>query len=448
MQPTHVPFAPVEPKSRLDNIDFARGMALLGIFFVNSTFFFQPLGAQQSAASILKLTGIDFACSFAIYILCQLKFISLFSLLFGYGLSGQFERIVADDAGSTLWFGFCRLAALAMFGLLHAIFLWYGDILFFYAILGGFLLVARFCSTRVLLLIACLLLGLNVLIRLGIESAQVAFADQIAQSTEAAAKGDSQLRGFEAVRRSGNPSSITWMTAETMAYQQGPWGDAMLFRVISWLAGLFTMLIAVSPQILGMFFLGAVLWRWKFFEPQQWNLRLRTCLTCLPLGLLLQGSEGAIMLLYPQDKILLAVGGVLQQSSLFFLPLGYLATFAVIAECLPSLLIRPICNAGRMSLSVYLSETVITTGISYHWGLGWFGTLSTSQQTLTVFLIWLSLLAVATLWLQFFSQGPMEWLWRKMAYKSRKNRNLTQESENVSRMRLASDRSEPDEPSR
>jgi uncharacterized protein len=75
-----------------------------------------------------------------------------------------------------------------------------------------------------------------------------------------------------------------------------------------------------------------------------------------------------------------------------------------------------VASAGRMALTVYLSQTVIATFLSYHWGLGWFGLLSPWQLLVLALLIWSALVLFSRLWLCIFEQGPMEWLWRKLEY--------------------------------
>ena len=63
---------------------------------------------------------------------CELKFISLFSLLFGMGLVVQVTRAKTKGRSFTMYY-LRRTAILAIFGLAHGLLLWYGDILFLYA---------------------------------------------------------------------------------------------------------------------------------------------------------------------------------------------------------------------------------------------------------------------------------------------------------------------------
>ena len=104
-------------------------------------------------------------------VLFQGKFISLFSILFGAGLALQMARAdavasAARAAGirarSTACLILRRLGILALVGITHAWFVWYGDILFFYGMLGGLLIPARLLTARTLLILAIVLASLSV----------------------------------------------------------------------------------------------------------------------------------------------------------------------------------------------------------------------------------------------------------------------------------------------
>jgi uncharacterized protein len=66
--------------------------------------------------------------------------------------------------------------------------------------------------------------------------------------------------------------------------------------------------------------------------------------------------------------------------------------------------------AGKMSLTIYISQSVITAWIFSSWGLGLFQELQTWQVLILAIGIWLLLANLATIWLSKFSQGPLEQL--------------------------------------
>jgi uncharacterized protein len=394
-------------------------VALLGILFVNAASFFGPFASLMAPSVYAEYSGADRVAALLVLSLFATKFISIFSMLFGYGLTGQIER-AAERGGSPVGFTLRRLAALALFGAAHALLLWYGDILFIYALIGVWMLVTRYLSARWLIVVAVALLLFAVTLRGGLLFLQTTFGAAGGRPPAAAVAAPAP-RGFDAMAKAHfNPASPVWVEAETAAFRDGPFRDAFAFRLVAWLFVLVATAVLAGWQVLGMFFLGAALYRLRFFHPDRAWLRRRVLLICLPLG---AAFEGAAAYVYwtspPNDFRAWGAAGVVQQAGLLFLPLGYLAAFALVADALPAVVRAPVSNAGRMSLSVYMGETVIATALSYWWGLRWFGQVGPAAQVGIALAIWAALAALNTVWLAYFSQGPMEWLWRRLAYSRR-----------------------------
>jgi uncharacterized protein len=402
--------APTTKADRLASIDFARGMALLGILLVNAAALFGPIAALAEPTYFARQPAADRVAALGVLALCQGKFVSIFSLLFGYGLLGQLEK--ANAAGrSAAGFAFRRLAPLAVFGLIHALAIWYGDILFFYATMGFWLLLARRASARVLLIVGGCLVVFAVL---------VAAALGVLDRPEAAnlSPADGQARGaLELLNDALGPEAPAWVASEIAAYRDGPWSRAQGFRTIEWLFNGLVMVVFLGWLALGMFFIGGALWRVRFFAPEQERLRRRVVWVCLPIGLTIEAIAIVILWPYPPaNRRAWVIGQAIQEVGVLFLPLGYLAGFALLAERLPGWLRDPVASAGRMSLTVYLLESILATALAYHWGLRLFGRFGAAVQVPLALAIWLLLVAASHLWLRNFRQGPMEWLWRRLEY--------------------------------
>ncbi|MFO0842690.1 MAG: DUF418 domain-containing protein [Gemmataceae bacterium] len=407
-------FGPVAKVDRLVNLDFTRGMALLGILLVNATVFFGPLAALTDPSYHAALSPADRVTSLVGLTLWQGKFMTIFSMLFGYGLLGQFER--ADAAGrGAVGFAFRRLLPLMLFGLIHGLAVWFGDILFFYSVMGFWLLLARRARARTLVAVGLALVLFSVALAVGLAGLGTLAVGAAAERPRAP---DTGLRGWSAVEASrGDPTSPAWIAGETAAYRDGPWADAQVFRTLEWVANVVFMLLCFGWLSLGMMFLGGALWRVKFFAPEQRRLRLRVLAVCLPTGLAIEAIAAWLLWPYPPPNPRdMLVGQVMQEAGLLFLPLGYLALFAVLGETLPDWLRGPVASAGRMSLTVYLSESFVATALAYHWGFRLFGRVGAFHQALVALAIWLTLVVLSHLWLQRFRQGPMEWLWRRLEY--------------------------------
>jgi uncharacterized membrane protein YeiB len=167
---------PVKPQSRLEFVDILRGFALIGVLTANLASF---SGYSLNPAAYTDF--LDVAILVAIQFFVRAKFYSLFSFLFGWGLSVQMQRASARGIRFVPLFA-RRMAILLAFGLIHGLLIWSGDILTLYAILGFALLLFRKRSERSLLAAAVLFLLLTVILTLPGETMD-AFRSWYAQIT-------------------------------------------------------------------------------------------------------------------------------------------------------------------------------------------------------------------------------------------------------------------------
>lgn len=153
--------APTLAEQRIEALDVVRGFALLGIFLMNIEFF------NRETLSIghgmpLGLSGIDWWAAWFVAYFVQGKFWTIFSLLFGMGFAVMLTR--AEQAGRGFIAPYLRrLVGLAVFGALHFIFLWSGDILFSYAVGAVGLLVLLYGTWKPILLALLVLIGIGLI---------------------------------------------------------------------------------------------------------------------------------------------------------------------------------------------------------------------------------------------------------------------------------------------
>jgi uncharacterized protein len=135
---------PIDNKSRILVMDLLRGFALIGILFMNIEWFNRPISDLFSFD--FQLTGLDWAASWLVKVFIEGKFYRIFSLLFGMGFAVMLLKAQKAEKPLAAWFS-RRMLALFIFGMLHLIFLWNGDILHDYA-LGGILLLGFVLGLR------------------------------------------------------------------------------------------------------------------------------------------------------------------------------------------------------------------------------------------------------------------------------------------------------------
>ena len=157
--PEPVAWASTAPQERIEALDVVRGFALLGIFLMNIEYFNRSTSGIGEGMP-LGLTGLDWWASWFIAYFVQGKFWTIFSLLFGMGFAVMLTR--AQQAERDFIAPYLRrILGLAVFGALHYIFLWSGDILFSYAMAAGALLVLLYGQWRPILLAVLLLVAVG-----------------------------------------------------------------------------------------------------------------------------------------------------------------------------------------------------------------------------------------------------------------------------------------------
>jgi len=417
--------APIAPAQRLQSLDVLRGAALLGIFMVNMPFFAMPFMLAMYDPSLADGALSEQLSHAFVKTFFEYKFISLFSLLFGAGFIMQVSR--ADAAGGNYLPKYLRrTAALFMIGLIHALLLWYGDILLIYSVTGLLLLLAARQSARTLLILSVVTLAISAALVTGWAAVQyLAIHFQGTEQAEAHAAAEAAIAAGEApvglealLKAQFDPANPYWQHAELRAYRDGPISDALSFRAVSYAWNLLFTVFGYGWHVLSMFLLGAALMKWNFFSPACRTCHRRCLFVALPIGLLLEGVPAAAILM-GADPLSLPMLFLtpLREFSSVLLMLGYVGALCLLVHshrC--TAITRPIAATGRMALSVYLAETIIATSLMYWWGLAWFGSLSRLELIGLVFAIYALLVVASVLWLRAFRFGPMEWLWRSATY--------------------------------
>ena len=401
---------PLTASERITSIDVLRGVALLGIVIVNAAYFGLPLAAESGGA-INSGVLVDRITAVVVVVLAEAKFISIFSILFGFGLAMQRSRRLATNTGFAA-FGIRRMVLLGVFGLLHVFTLWFGDVLFIYASVG-------------LLLIP--MLGLAIPIRLGIAALMICWAcvfngllallgllESPVQDPSTMTDG---FRGLDAILAAqGDPSQQVWIDAEVIASREGPFLDALAFRVSTWLFGQVFSFFGFAWHILGMALIGSWMHDRGFFTAGGRGLRRRLMLTVLPGGLLLSIAGGMVFWTEGKNSMPGSVAAMTQNLAAALMAVGLVSMISLLVDAGRMPLSRIFATVGKMSLTAYLLESLIFTGLMLHWGLGWFDQISRTGLVGLAFLVYVATAVFCLAWSRRFKMGPMEWIWRQGTY--------------------------------
>ena len=387
---------------RIDLIDALRALALIGILQVNiQTFVWGP--GDQLGYFIDPPRAVDTAVYLLVGTLVSTKFISLFAFLFGVGFSLQMKKLRrmtgSPFAAQAVYRR--RLVFLLLVGVLHGCLLYYGDVLTVYAIAGFVLVLYASARPRKLASAA--------------RAWWLAFA---ALTVFWMAIGELERRLVP------SNADIRLIPAELLDHFAlgvgGSWIEQLGPRIEDYLSLLSNVLLTGFPFIVGLFLLGALAGRLGWLTrperyPRLWRAATWIGLAALPFAAVAAWLNYRSTLTTPGDIRAVAYGLASFGSGLACL---YVALI-VRARDMPSVraAIRWLAPAGRMPLTNYLMQSVISGVLLTGWGFGLAARLRHAELALLALGIALAQIAASRWWIARFGQGPVEALWRQATYR-------------------------------
>ena len=392
--------SPVAPGERIDVLDALRGAALFGIIAANMRGFSGPLAAYFNHTLMWTDTTSRVAQAF-VNLFIQGKFITLFAFMFGIGFAIQMER--ADRRGTTSRIFYVRrLAVLLLFGIVHFVFVWWGDILAPYALMGFLLLLFRNRAQKAILRWSAALYAWPILL------SALLFV----------------LHAAGVPIPSPPPTTPAELQRIIGVYGTGSYPEIVAQNIKEWPFMAFGF-IFFYPRILGIFLFGLWVWREGIIRdlPSRTDLLRRCQKHGLWVALLCNSIVvGLIEAFHPDPMAPSALGLMIGLAASIGLPAGslfYASTLALLWQTVqwrPRL--RPFAAVGRMALSNYLLQSAVCTTLYYSWGFGLYGRVGPLLGFVPTIAIYSAQVVLSVWWLRRFSTGPMEWLWRRLTYGS------------------------------
>ncbi|MEQ9009132.1 MAG: DUF418 domain-containing protein, partial [Ekhidna sp.] len=394
--------SPVQPtlqNERKGSLDFLRGIAILGILFINIENFAYP--DPWSPYKFGFSSEIDHSVRFWVYFLTQGKFYTMFALLFGTGFYIFLERMESKKLGiKGMDIYSRRLLWLFVIGVIHAYFIWDGDVLYHYAICGFLLFPFRSFKNVTLVLVvlffASLLLS-NAINQVNDRKASYAQYEQslmvtddlrTAQDVKNISRWSSKLRQKEADTTVYPPKKSTYLSGLKETYEHASVHKGMWYYQGLLLRSLIVMIIGIVLYRSGIFDNFRV---WKYY----WLISL----SLLILSLYINYVRYYHWTFEYFDPVL-----TLWKELFFVFPKELLGVSYILVlngvyqKFLKGMKFKIISSIGKMALSNYLFQSIVLGFIFYGYGLGKFNEYTRTELLPIVGLIWIVQLLLTWLW--------------------------------------------------
>lgn len=397
--------------TRFLELDALRGFAVMGILLMNIVGFSMPEMAYINPA---VFGGTDLPDSIAwilSYLFIDGKMRGLFTFLFGASLILICER--ADAKGeSPAGTHFSRMIWLMVFGLAHYFFIWWGDILFLYAVIGCGAYFMRNWTVDKLIRWAVILYF----------SGFFAYASSIGSlfylqsMAESAGAGSEMGAEYREIMEGIAPSAVA--IGQDVSLHLSSYGELFQYKITELWLGPLAMVFENGLETLPFMMFGMALYKNGFltggWEVQRYQrmARLTLLIGLVPLILIC----GIVVAQGFEPVITLNAVMAWSMPSRLLMTIGYLAILILLIKRFANhSLIHRVAAAGRVAFSNYLGTSIVMAFIFYGWGLGLYGSIGRAELYLFVFSAWAVMLFWSKPWLMRFRYGPLEWLWRSLA---------------------------------
>ncbi len=371
-------------KQRIFSIDALRGFSLLGILLMNILTFAYPYQIINPFEFFQHQDGAWFKIS-SLFIIAS--FYPIFAFLFGYGLSIMYQNSL--DKGLNYYPMITRrLLFLLLLGIIHGVFIFYGDILSTYALLG--LIASIFVRLKPQFTLVALSIGIGIFVLLYLLPMILL-------------KDVTQIESFVGLQELERVNNIL--------------SSADYVSIIGFNLKYFGMNIAnailVGPfSILPIMLFGIYAHQINWFNKikQHKNLYMVIGVVVLILGLAIKMIQIVLEGSVTSQLMSQMIGGPI-------VALSYIMFFVILCEDQTARkILTPLQSIGKLSLTTYISQSIICIIIFYGVGLNYYGKLPVLNIYIIGIVIYFVQLIVSYLYLMKFKQGLLEKLWRKVTY--------------------------------
>ena len=418
------PAGPVSQEERINSLDTLRGFALLGILPANVLVFGMYYSAASDPTVAGGATGLNLASWVLLQILVQGKMRCLFSMVFGASAILLTSRAEQRSGASAADIYYRRNLWLLLFGLAHAFLLFWGDILYPYALCAMILFPFRKLPAKKLLLIGCLVITFQTGWS-AVEAIRQVERRNFAAAADAAAKAGKKpteeqaqaKRELDAQRKRRKPSSED-LEKDAKQWRGNPLEviGARAKFVADWHHMPFY--DPVNLDIWSMMFIGMGLYKLGVFSAtRSYRSYAWIAVAGYLIGIPVNSYTAWLAVKTDFDRVTIAFTHVAYDIGRLPVALAHMALLMIICKAgVLRWLTNRLAAIGQMALSNYILHSVVCTFAFTGYGFAWYGRMERYQLYYVVAVCWAVSLIASPIWLRHYRFGPLEWCWRSLTY--------------------------------
>jgi len=417
---------PVDSTNRINSLDIIRGIALLGILLMNIVGF-GLVDAYDNPTISGGATGWNLKVWIINNMLFEGTMRGLFTMLFGAGFILLTERLEKKGGGIQVADIFYRRTLwLLLFGIIHVyLMLWFGDILYPYAIFGLMLFPLRNVSPKYLLIAGLILLAFGTIkdinhyhetYKTKTEGLAVQELVNNDNSIELNKEQKSALSKWETIVKKRKTEEQ--VKEENEANRSGYWSIVKhRFGINEFFQSTLVYNFWVY-DILSFMLMGIAFFKWLIFQGERSNKFYGILMIVgYGIGLIVNYFETVMLIDSNFEVVAMSKSHQTYQLGRLFTTIGHIGLFMLfIKSGILKFLQDALAAVGKMALTNYLMHTIICITFFLGFGFGMFGQLQRYELYFVVFAIWIFQLIYSPIWLKYFKYGPAEWLWRSLTY--------------------------------
>ncbi|MCG1010539.1 DUF418 domain-containing protein [Salinicoccus sp. ID82-1] len=382
---------------RIEAVDAIRGFSLFGIFMANLLIFQYGLTGKDHL-EYFELHPLNEGILKGVKIIFESSFLPIFAILFGFSLDRLFQSMKRKQVKLKRIKLYMRAFTLIAFGLLHSYFIWEGDILLAYGIAMLFIIPFIGLGKRFFKWVTTLSISAALLI-----TSLAVFAP----AEEVPAPNDVDMQGY--------------LKELKFAYGEGTYANAYQARnhledpyiteIVSYLEGAGIILL-IAGLLMPIFYynIGIYLSKSDWFSKNSNRLlSANLFIFLIPVSIFMKSS-----IIWMDNKDL---------ASMLHIFFGSVLSFGLIVlirnlhtKYRQNFIFIGFRSMGKLSLTMYIMQSLIATTLFYGYGLGWFGRDIFGQAVIIFLLVYVFQMFLATWYTSKFRYGPLEYLLRVATY--------------------------------